>query len=258
MPAQPRPSKSTPSIKLTLPTGNSTSFPVASSSSLTTSPTPQQYLQRLTDLQQMDLQSAIDQMRTLLTVYPQPVYKMAYYRKQTKNHWARDDPAFSFLQVVMLIAFSVTYGLAFRLGSLSAILGFVLKSVLINWLGFGVVVSSLGRLVANRHLMMDGRSSSHVKQNVEWLYAFDVHCNSFVPLFVILCEYLGWGDDRYITFCQILVFSFLTASLILFIRRSAVLFATNSPWLITAFIGGCKYTVCNSIQLVLLPYSLGI
>ena len=194
-------------------------------------------------------------MRTLLTLYPQPVYKMAYYRKQTKNHWARDDPAFSFLQVVMLIAFSVTYGLAFRLGSLSAILGFVLKSVLINWLGFGVVVSSVGRLVANRHLMMDGRSSSHVKQNVEWLYAFDVHCNSFVPLFVILCELFGMGGD-----CQIYslldpVFSLLLLSSI---RRSSVLFITNSTWLVTAFIGGSKHTLCNSFQLVLLPDSLGV
>jgi hypothetical protein len=144
----------------------------------------------MTDLQQMDLQSAIDQMRTLCTFYPQRVSKMAYYRKQTKNHWARDDPAFSFLQIVMLVISSIAYGLAFRLSSFSAILSFVLKSVLINWLGFGVVMASVGRVIANQHLMIEGRSASHVKQSVEWLYAFDVHCNSFVPLFVILCEYL--------------------------------------------------------------------
>ena len=49
--------------------------------------TPQQYLQRMLDFHQMDLQSAVDQMRALLSFYPQRVYKMAYYRKQTKNHW---------------------------------------------------------------------------------------------------------------------------------------------------------------------------
>lgn len=194
MPAQPRPSKSAaPGVKLTLPTGNSLSInatsAAAAASPLASSLTPQQYLQRMTDLQQMDLQSAIDQMRTLLSLYPQPVYKMAYYRKQTKNHWARDDPAFAFLQVLMIVASSIAYALAFRVGSLSSIIGFVLKSVLINWLGVGVIVASLGRLVANQHLMMAERSSSHVKQNVEWLYAFDVHCNSFIPLFVILCEF---------------------------------------------------------------------
>eukprot|EP01082_Thalassiosira_pseudonana_P003795 g3275.t1.1.5e174189 g3275 g3275.t1 contig12:1758046-1758929(+) len=191
MPAQSRPSKSTSTAPkrttIAVPSGNSTAPLSANSPShLSSTLTPQQYLSRMTDLQQMDLQSAIDQMRTLCTFYPQRVSKMAYYRKQTKNHWARDDPAFSFLQIVMLVISSIAYGLAFRLSSFSAILSFVLKSVLINWLGFGVVMASVGRVIANQHLMIEGRSASHVKQSVEWLYAFDVHCNSFVPLFVIL------------------------------------------------------------------------
>jgi len=147
---------------------------------------PQQYLQRMTDISQMDLQSAIDQMRTLLSLYPQRVYKMAYYRKQTKNQWARDDPGFCFLQILMIFASSIAYGFAFRIVSFSAIMGFVAKSVLIHWLGFGVVMASVGSWIANQHLMTTERSSSHVKQNVEWLYAFDVHCNAFVPLFVLL------------------------------------------------------------------------
>merc|ERR1711957_1015505 len=120
------------------------------------------------------------------TLYPQRVYKMAYYRKQTKNHWARDDPAFCFLQVIMIFASSIAYGFAFRIVSFSAIAGFVAKSILIHWLGFGVVMASVGSWMANQHLMTTERSSSHVKQNVEWLYAFDVHCNAFVPLFVLL------------------------------------------------------------------------
>ena len=127
-------------------------------------------------------------MRTLLSLYPQRVYKMAYYRKQTKNHWARDDPGFCFLQIIMLLISSIAYGLAFRVSSISAILGFVAKSILINWLGFGVVMASVGTLLSNNHLnQASERSSNHVKQSVEWLYAFDVHCNAFVPLFVLLC-----------------------------------------------------------------------
>ena len=159
-----------------------------SASHLTSTLTPQLYLQRMTDLQQMDLQSAIDQMRILLTLYPQRVYKMAYYRKQTKNHWARDDPAFCFLQILMIAAVSIAYGFAFRVGSILDMIGVVTKSVLVNWLGLGIIIASVGRLIANNHLMMAERSSSHVKQEVEWLYAFDVHCNAFVPLFVLLCE----------------------------------------------------------------------
>ena len=129
-------------------------------------------------------------MRTLLSLYPQRVYKMAYYRKQTKNHWARDDPGFCFLQIIMLLISSIAYGLAFRVSSISAILGFVAKSILINWLGFGVIMASVGTLLSNNHLnQASERSSNHVKQSVEWLYAFDVHCNAFVPLFVLLCKW---------------------------------------------------------------------
>eukprot|EP00584_Thalassiosira_punctigera_P009080 CAMPEP_0172529574 /NCGR_PEP_ID=MMETSP1067-20121228/3627_1 /TAXON_ID=265564 ORGANISM="Thalassiosira punctigera, Strain Tpunct2005C2" /NCGR_SAMPLE_ID=MMETSP1067 /ASSEMBLY_ACC=CAM_ASM_000444 /LENGTH=171 /DNA_ID=CAMNT_0013313651 /DNA_START=115 /DNA_END=627 /DNA_ORIENTATION=+ len=171
MPVQSRPSKSSSSSRGG--GGGSSALPYIhssadSSSHLTSMLTPQQYLQRMSDLQQMDLQSAIDQMRTLLSLYPQRVYKMAYYRKQTKNHWARDDPAFCFLQVIMITASSIAYGFAFRIASFSAIVGFVTKSILIHWLGFGVVMASVGRLISNQHLMTAERSSSHVKQNVEW------------------------------------------------------------------------------------------
>jgi len=138
------------------------------------------------DLQQMDLQNAADQMRTLLSLYPQKVYKMAYYRKQTKNHWARDDPAFCFLQIVMIVASSIAYGFAFRVSSFSSLILLVTKSVMLHWLGFGVIMASLGRVIANQHLQAERSSTIHVKQNVEWLYAFDVHCNAFVPLFVLL------------------------------------------------------------------------
>lgn len=163
-------------------------LPSSDPASLASAFTPQQYLARLCDLGQMDLQSAVDQMRTLLSLHPQRVYRMAYYRKQTKNHWARDDPAFPCLQVAMLGASSLAYGVAFRVASWSAIAGFVAKSVVLHWLGMGVAVASAGSWLANQHLMTTERSASHVKQNVEWLYAFDVHCNAFVPLFVLLCE----------------------------------------------------------------------
>ena len=52
-----------------------------------------------------------------------------------------------------------------------------------------MVMASVGTLLSNNHLnQASERSSNHVKQSVEWLYAFDVHCNAFVPLFVLLCE----------------------------------------------------------------------
>lgn len=145
---------------------------------------PMQYLSRLLDFQQMDIQSALDQMKTLLSSRPHVVYKTSYYRKQTKNHWSRDDPAFVAIQGVFLLLASIAYAVAFRctlIGSIS----FVLVSLFWNWLGIGMIVATINREIANRHLTSH-QSSSHVKQSVEWLYAFDIHCNAFFPVFVLL------------------------------------------------------------------------
>jgi UNC-50 family len=37
--------------------------------------------------------------------------------------------------------------------------------------------------VANRYLLV--RGVHHEQQRVEWSYAFDIHCNSFFPFFLI-------------------------------------------------------------------------
>ena len=168
-----------------------------------------QYLSRATDVSQMDFQAALDQMRNLLTlpmfsslarggsgnaVGPHGVFKMAFYRKQTKNHWARDDPAFCFLQVGFLLVACLVYCIAFRSLSISGILVFVVQSVLIHWLGFGIVAATIGKNITGKFMYystqgVSGQASSrHVKQSVEWLYAFDIHCNAFFPFFVITCK----------------------------------------------------------------------
>ena len=165
---------------------HSSTTPLGSSSSSSQSPQPFVYLQRLVDVRQMDIQSALDQMKSLLSTRPQVVYKTSYYRKQTKNHWHRDDPAFVALQAVFLLIASVAYSVAFRI-TLSGAVSFVLYTFLWNWLGMGLILSSLCREIANRHLTVH-QSSSHVRQQVEWLYAFDIHCNSFFPVFAILCK----------------------------------------------------------------------
>ncbi|KAL7568416.1 hypothetical protein ACA910_012134 [Epithemia clementina (nom. ined.)] len=162
-----------------------------SSSSSSTMPTltlsAWQYWSRLTDLRQMDMQSALDQMKTLLSTRPHVVYKTSYYRKQTKNHWARDDPAFLFLQGIFLIVSAVAYSVAFRI-SVAGSISFLLYTVVWNWLGMGIALSTVCREIANRQLVgqQTATSTSHVRQQVEWLYAFDIHCNSFFPVFVVL------------------------------------------------------------------------
>eukprot|EP00545_Synedropsis_sp_CCMP1620_P003293 CAMPEP_0119018912 /NCGR_PEP_ID=MMETSP1176-20130426/20565_1 /TAXON_ID=265551 /ORGANISM="Synedropsis recta cf, Strain CCMP1620" /LENGTH=261 /DNA_ID=CAMNT_0006973017 /DNA_START=101 /DNA_END=886 /DNA_ORIENTATION=+ len=169
-------SRSTPSnkVRLSVPSGGDFTSPRKNP----------QYLQRLTDVGQMDIQAALDQMRSLLGGRPQVVYKTAYYRKQTKNHWYRDDPAFCALQGAMLTVSAIAYAVAFR-ATLTGGVSFLLYSLFWNWLVPGVIVASVGREIANRHLSGTA-SASHVKQTVEWLYAFDIHCNAFFPLFCLL------------------------------------------------------------------------
>lgn len=183
---------------------------------------------------------------------------------------ARDDPAFCFLQIIMLIISSIAYGLAFRVGSISAILGFVIKSILIHWLGLGIIMASLGSLIANKHLMQAERSSSHVKQNVEWLYAFDVHCNAFLPLFVLLCKLFLYCCYYFLFVCLDVYmigaykFSFYPASWVMLTypplrgRWSTILPIATCTRDISPVTRCFQYVVCSSIRLVLLHNTFGL
>lgn len=177
---------------LTVPSGGdplatATRKTMAAASSVSSATSHAQYLSRLTDFRQMDIQSALDQMKTLLSTRPHVVYKTSYYRKQTKNHWARDDPAFAALEFIFLTISCIAYSISFRVPVTEG-MAFWLYSVLFNWIGLGFIIATLGREMANRYLT-DHKSSSHVRQSVEWLYAFDIHCNAFFPVFVLLCKY---------------------------------------------------------------------
>lgn len=60
------------------------------------------YMRRLCDFRQMDFEATFDQMLTLLSLEPSRVYISFYYRKQTKNQWARDDPAFMVVEAAFV------------------------------------------------------------------------------------------------------------------------------------------------------------
>jgi hypothetical protein len=161
-------------------------------------------LHRLYDIRQMDIQSALDQMKTLISTRPQLIYKTAYYRKQTKNHWYRDDPAFHCIQIIFLLLSCIAYSIAFKVSFLQAI-SFILTSIIWNYLLLGIIIATALREFTNRHLLSHhhhpattstinttntttSSTSLHIqRQQVEWLYAFDIHCNAFFPLFIVLC-----------------------------------------------------------------------
>lgn len=47
---------------------------------------------------------------------------------------------------------------------------------------FGCLAATAGWLLGNRVLMRQALPSHAAEQSVEWMYAFDVHCNALLPL----------------------------------------------------------------------------
>ena len=73
------------------------------------------------------------------------------------------------------------------LGSPAILLIPVLAAVAVDFILLGVGTSTLCWWLANNYLLAGKGSHTHtVEQRVEWLYAFDIHCNSFFPLFLLL------------------------------------------------------------------------
>jgi hypothetical protein len=154
-----------------------------------------EYFTRVLDPRQMDLDATFYQMVTLC-VQPAKVYKSAYYRKQTKNRWARDDPAFAAIQFFFLLVATVAWAVAFRVDSSAKYASLLFHAVVVEWLCMGLVISTLCWWIANHHLRQRSRGMGdalYVEQRVEWQFAFDIHCNSFFILFLFLYVLqVGW------------------------------------------------------------------
>ena len=79
---------------------------------------------------------------------------------------------------------SIAWLIAFGVHSLVHALTIVVGALLVQFLAVGVLVSSAIRYYAN--LSMRVVRLHAIEQQVEWLYAFDIHCNAFFPLFTLL------------------------------------------------------------------------
>mmetsp|Transcript_13194 Transcript_13194/g.21422 ORF Transcript_13194/g.21422 Transcript_13194/m.21422 type:complete len:276 (-) Transcript_13194:1233-2060(-) len=140
------------------------------------------YLRRVVYYPQMDFQYTFSQMGYLLKS-PSKVYKLTSWRNQTKNQWARDDPAFVVIVCLLILLVSVLYGIALGKASFPLLLGLVAINIGL-FLGCGVLLATFGWWVSNTYFR--ARHSHSVEQEVEWLYAFDIHCNAYFPMFMLL------------------------------------------------------------------------
>lgn len=127
----------------------------------------------------MDFEFASWQMVNLF-VAPQKVFRQSMYRKQTKNQFARDDPAFLVLLCVWFIISAVGLSLVLHLPFFSFV-KFVLWILFIDCLGVGAVVATIFWFISNKYMRIGPAAD-----DVEWGFAFDVHLNAFFPPLVIL------------------------------------------------------------------------
>ncbi|GBF95508.1 hypothetical protein Rsub_07858 [Raphidocelis subcapitata] len=142
------------------------------------------YFRRIIKPQQMDFEYTFWLMLQLC-ISPKTAYRHTSYQKQTKNLWARDDPAFVVVCCLLLAAASAAYCATFSRSLWHSMLS-VLSAVVVDFLLIGLATSSTCWFIANRFLRKRNLPHHQVEQHVEWLYAFDVHCNSWFPLFLEL------------------------------------------------------------------------
>lgn len=137
------------------------------------------FLRRVIKLKfnQMDFQYAAWQMVYLLTT-PSRVYKNSQIRKHTKNQWARDDPGFMVLLAGFLAVSSILFAVILKL-SVGGFFKFLLWVVFIDFIGVGLVIAGLCWYICSL-------VTRNYDQQVEFGYSFDVHCNAFFPVLVIM------------------------------------------------------------------------
>ena len=107
---------------------------------------------------------------------------LLFINSETKNQFARDDPAFLTLLSLVLLISSLMFGLVMQLSAFN-LFKFVIWVICIDCIGVGLLIASIYWFVANKFLIKNDSSNN---TDVEWAYCFDVHLNAFLPLIIVL------------------------------------------------------------------------
>lgn len=129
----------------------------------------------------LDFETALWEMIHLI-FKPRKAFRSFYYQHQTKHQWARDDPSFFILQIGLLLLSSMVWSIVYG----HSFLGFIrmiMNMIFIDFFLFGFAVATTFWLILNRPYFKF-RSAS--ESQVEWAYCFDVHCNAFLIIWVLL------------------------------------------------------------------------
>ncbi|KAF5356536.1 hypothetical protein D9758_008273 [Tetrapyrgos nigripes] len=104
---------------------------------------------------------------------------------ETKNTWARDDPAILVLLAACLCVSAIVWSVVYSYSFFEAIqLAFFM--VARDYLLTGIIIATVLWFVSNKVLLAPPTHSTPADSAVEWAYAFDVHTNAFFPLYLTL------------------------------------------------------------------------
>jgi len=132
----------------------------------------------------MDFELAAWQL-TYLCLAPKRVYRNVYFHKQTKNTWARDDPAILVLLAACLTVAAIAWSIVWYYSPWQG-LRLALFMIFRDFLLVGALVATLLWFFSNRVLLSPPSHANPGDTAVEWAYVFDVHTNAFFPLFLTL------------------------------------------------------------------------
>jgi len=123
---------------------------------------------------------------TWLCIAPKRVYRNVYFHKQTKNIWARDDPAILILISACLVVSSIAWSFVHSY-SIAQVMKLAFLMIFRDFLGVGALIATCLWFFSNKLLIQP--STTHTvdaSSRVEWAYAFDVHTNAYFPLYLSL------------------------------------------------------------------------
>eukprot|EP01126_Amoeba_proteus_P000096 TRINITY_DN1003_c0_g2_i4.p1 TRINITY_DN1003_c0_g2~~TRINITY_DN1003_c0_g2_i4.p1 ORF type:complete len:254 (+),score=24.13 TRINITY_DN1003_c0_g2_i4:74-835(+) len=191
-----------------------------------------EFLRRPFNFSQWDIEASVWLMYNLF-FSPKSVY--SYQR--TKHQSARDDPSFLVFLCCGLMCTSTACAIFFA-PDWSHVITIIFWTILVDFVLVGVVLSTLFWFVANNYLREKSATYS-----VEWGYSFDIHCNSFFPVFVLLYVvqffFFFLNSTGYVSL-------FLSNTLyivalgyyhyITFLGYTSLKFLTNTHWLLTPYV----------------------
>lgn len=132
--------------------------------------------------QQFDGESAMWQ---FVNMYKNPssVFRWMRAHRHTKGSWARDDPGFIILEVVVILSIAVVwYILPFSPYSFRYFLKSIASFLLVDYVLMGILVSGLLYIYLNKWGKSQAVTPHAVDQDVEWRFCFDCFTNGFVAI----------------------------------------------------------------------------